>query len=70
MDAKRSEQQRVGDNIPEGAQFTEQGPVSGGVSDILRDATDMLDGVARASHLAEIRQKGEAESGDGMRRLR
>jgi hypothetical protein len=41
MDAERPEQHRVGNNMPEGTQFAERGPIFGGMSDFLRGATNM-----------------------------
>jgi hypothetical protein len=58
------------ESIPERAQFAERGLASGGMLDILRGATNMPRGNEMTSYLAKIWKEGEAESGDGVRRVR
>ncbi len=61
---------RVGDNMPEGAQFTECKAISGSVSDIFRGAIDMSGGTGGAAHLTESRTDGQKEQGESVRRIR
>ncbi len=70
MDAVRPEQQRMGDNVPEIAKFVDREPVSGGLSDTFRGATDMPGGTEWPTYPAEIWTEGEAVPGDSVRRVR
>ena len=52
--------------MPEGTQFAERGPIPGGMSNLLRGATDMPGGYERTPYLEEIWAEREEESGDGV----
>ena len=66
LDAKRSKQQRVGDIVPEGAQFLERMHVPCGVSDLLRGATTVPRGNGGADYTSKVGQKGAAAARNGV----
>ncbi len=70
MDTERHEQHRMGDNVPEGAQFTGREAVSSGVSDLLRGTANVFGGTGRTTNTAEIRTDGKEDQGDAVRCLR